>query len=127
MEQEKLGQDRLEEDRLERERLERDRLEQGRQVSEVNGNGNAQEADSLRISERDQRRGTQIDIERIIAGGLASIREDNADGLERQACDGLEELVNSYMHPTRDQVQMENADLTAHSQPGEQNPDRRLH
>lgn len=99
-------------------RIEEDRLEEERQVSEVNGNGNdAQEVDSFRISEREQRRGTQIDIERIIAGGLASIREDSED---RPASDGLEELVNSYMHPTQDQVQTENVDLIAHSQPREQ-------
>lgn len=127
IEQERLGQDRLEEDRLEGERLERDGMEQETQVSEVNGNGNdAQEVDSFRISERDQRRGTQFDIERIIAGGLASIREDTEDLLERQTGDGLEELVNSYTHPSRDQVQMANVHLTAHNQPGEQNLDRRL-
>jgi hypothetical protein len=44
---------------LEQERLERDRLEQGRQVSEVNRNGNdtQEEVDSSQLWERDWRRG----------------------------------------------------------------------
>jgi hypothetical protein len=71
-------------------------LEQEQQVSVGNGNDVQDDVDFLRPSERDPRRGMQMDIERIIAAGLASIRED-PDGRSHEA-----------------------------QAAGEQNPDRRL-
>ncbi|OBT41066.1 hypothetical protein VE00_10291 [Pseudogymnoascus sp. WSF 3629] len=72
---ERLRHNTLEEERLHQERSERDRLEQ------LNGDGNdTQEADdSFQVPERDRRQDTQIDIERIIARGLASIPEGTED------------------------------------------------
>ena len=61
--------------RLEGERLERERSEQDR-LAEVDAQ---MTDDSFQVPEGDQRRATQIEIERIIAGGLASIREDPED------------------------------------------------
>ncbi|ELR06849.1 hypothetical protein VC83_03930 [Pseudogymnoascus destructans] len=78
-EQEGLRQNRVEEERLDRERSELAPLEQERQVSEVNGDSN----DSFQVPERDQRRNTQIDLEGIIAGGLASTLEDTVDPPDR--------------------------------------------
>ncbi|KFY86464.1 hypothetical protein V500_07610 [Pseudogymnoascus sp. VKM F-4518 (FW-2643)] len=75
MDEERLRENRHEEERLQRERSERDSLEQ------VNGDRNDAQGvdDSYRALERDRRRDTHIDLERIIARGLASIREVTKD------------------------------------------------
>jgi hypothetical protein len=73
-EQEGLRQNGVEE-RLDRERSELDSLEQERHVLDVNGDSNDEQGadDSIRVPESDQRRNTEIDFERIIVGGHASI------------------------------------------------------
>jgi hypothetical protein len=85
-EQEGLGQNGVEE-RLDRERSELDSLEQERHVSDVNGDSNDEQGadDSIRVPQSDQRRNTEIDIERILAGGLATIPQDTEDPSERPA------------------------------------------
>lgn len=64
-----------------------------RQTSLGNGSHGHEQGDSS----RDQRRGTQVDLEMIIENGLASIREE-PEGLSResQAVGNLEELVSAY-------------------------------
>lgn len=72
---------------------------------------------------RDQRRDTEVDIERIIAGGLASIREDpDGQSHEAQAAGNLEELGDSY----QDFIRTGNVVPASDNQPEEQNLDRRL-
>ncbi|ELR03469.1 hypothetical protein VC83_00134 [Pseudogymnoascus destructans] len=77
MDEEQFRQNRFEEERLHRERSERDSLEQ------VNGDRND-------APERDRRRNTHIDIERIIAEGLASIPEGTEDSPEHSGEQNLD-------------------------------------
>jgi hypothetical protein len=79
-------------------RVGQERTEQELLQASVEDQNNVQEdVDSLQPAERDQRRGTQLDLERIIADGLASISENRED---RPQSSGptvdLEELVDSY-------------------------------
>jgi hypothetical protein len=66
--------------------------------------------------ERDQRRGTLLDIERIIAGGLTSIREDPEDQPQENRTDGQEELVDSR----QDLIRTDNVNQAGERQSREQ-------
>jgi hypothetical protein len=93
------------------------------QVSVEDGNDVQDGVNFFSPSERIQRRGTHMDVERIIASGLAGIRED-PDGRshEAQAAGNLEELGDSY----RDLIGTDNVIPAGDRQPGEQDPDRQL-
>ncbi|MCJ1355759.1 MAG: hypothetical protein MMC33_005751 [Icmadophila ericetorum] len=97
--------------------------ERERQAPVENGNDAQEEVDSFQATGKDQRRDTQLEIERIIADGLASIREDPDGQLyEAQAAGNLEELSDSY----RDLIGTDSICPAGDRQPGEQDPDRRL-
>ena len=97
--------------------------ERERQAPVENGNDAQEEVDSFQATGKDQRRDTQLEIERIIADGLASIREDPDGQLyEAQAAGNLEELSDSY----RDLIGTDSICPAGDSLPGEQDPDRRL-
>lgn len=83
-------------------RLRRNRLEQ------LNGDGNdAQDADdSFQEQERDQRRDTQIDIERIIARGLASIPEVTEDPPEHSREQNLDSQLQ-VVPPSPSKIRIE--------------------
>lgn len=92
-----MERERLEQEGMERELLERNRLGQERQASVEDRNDIREGVDSSQPTERDQRRATQLDLERIIADRLANISEDSDDRLQSsQATGDLEELVDSY-------------------------------
>ncbi|KAL5344302.1 hypothetical protein ACLOAV_010731 [Pseudogymnoascus australis] len=99
---ERLRQNTLGEERLRQERSEHDRLEQ------LNGDGNdAQEADdSFQVRERDQRWDTQVDIERIIARGLASIPEATEDPPEHSREQNLDSQLQ-VVPPSPSKIRIE--------------------
>lgn len=65
----------MEQERMTPELWERNRLPQERQASVEDRNDVREGDDALQPTQRNQRRGTQVDLERIIADGLARISE----------------------------------------------------
>ena len=97
--------------------------EQERETLAENMRGIRESDNALLSPARDDRRGTQMDLERIIANGLANIPEGLSP--EGQADENMDELVASY----RDLVRTDDIDLTAPRQLGELqiiNPDVRI-
>ena len=102
MDEELLRENRLEEERLQRERSERDSLEQ----MNVDRNDAQGVDDSYRAPERDRRRDTHIDIERIIARGLASIREVTEDPPEHSEEQNLDRQLQE-VPPSPSKIRIE--------------------
>jgi hypothetical protein len=114
---------RIVQERMAQDLREQDTLQQERQAS-VGDHRNGREGDDAsQPTQRNQRRGTQVDLERSIADGLARTSEHPEDPPPSSppAAD-LEALVNSY----QDLIRTDNVDSSAHGQPDEQNPDRQL-
>jgi hypothetical protein len=113
----------MEQERIMQDLWERNRLQQERQAS-VEDRNNIREGDTaLQPIQRNQRRGTQVDLERSITDGLACISEYPEDQPQSSppAAD-LEALVDSY----QDLIHTDDIDSSAYRQPYEQNPDRQL-
>jgi hypothetical protein len=112
---------RMEQERMAQDLWERNRLQRERQAS-VEDRNNIREGDNAsQPTQRNQRRGTQVDLERSIADGLARISEYPEDQPQSSppAAD-LEALVDSY----QDLIRTDDIDSGVYGQPYEQNPDR---
>jgi hypothetical protein len=113
----------MEQERMTEDLGERNRLPQERQAL-VEDRNNVREGDgALNLTQRNQRRGTQVDLERIIADGLARISEYPEDQPQSSPPAGdPEAIANSY----QDLIRTDNVDASAHRPQYEQNPDRQL-
>jgi hypothetical protein len=105
----------LEQEGMEVEALEPNRQEQERQALLNDPNNAGERIASSQPTARDQRPGTFIGIERLIADGLASTSEG-------QATEGLEDLVHSY----RELIGTDNVDNNGNRQAHYQAPDEQL-
>lgn len=114
---------RMEQERTTQDLRERNRLQQERQAPVEDRNNVREGDDTSRPTQRNQRRGTQLDLERLATDALARTSEYREDRPPSSPpVDDLEALVNSYQYLIR----TDNVDSSAHSQQYEQNPDRQL-
>ncbi|KAH7379083.1 hypothetical protein BKA64DRAFT_243572 [Cadophora sp. MPI-SDFR-AT-0126] len=99
------------------------RMAQERQASEEAGNNLREGGDASQPTQRNQRRGTHVNLERSIADGLARTSEQPEDPPQMSSpAAGREALVNS----SQDLIRTDDVDSSAHGQPSEQNLDRQL-